>query len=188
MYTYNPKPVLLILAVLLYTTLSGCCGCKDSKTYCVNINGTSLTAMNNSDSVARIAVDETVPGLALALELNVSNDIKMCYSKPNVYFGKATYAFKCDNEHYKHSDSIRHVSIIADRDYDSAHPKGTELNDLFYRSDDVEQHNHEADSRSFLYYAQKAPDQNGTFIFTARLTFDTGHIVESESQPVNLSK
>ncbi|MCB0700862.1 MAG: DUF5034 domain-containing protein [Chitinophagales bacterium] len=180
--------LLSLFTGLLYVTLSGCCGCSGISSYCVNINGTSFIAMNNSDSVARVASNEVVPGLALALDLNVSNDIKVCYTKPRVYFGNAAYATSCSKDEYVQSDSISHVSIIADKDYDSAHPQGAELNDLFYKTGKVRSFNHQEESKSFLYYAQKAPEQSNVFVFTAKLTFDNGQVVESKSQPVNLSK
>lgn len=177
-----------LIVALLYTTLSGCCGCRNQDSYCVNINGTTFLALNNSDSTSRISKDETVPGLALVLELTISNDIKMCYSKPNNYFGKTAYALTCPGDKYTHSDSITHVSITADRDFDAAHPEGAELNDLFYRDTELAQTNHNEQSNTFLYYAQKAPEQNGTYVFTATLTFGNGNVVESKTQRVNLSR
>ena len=182
----------LIVPALFTLLFSGCCGCGNSeanrRTYCVSINNTTLTAYNNNDSEPVPAMNNDVYGEALVLELRLDNNLAICYQRRINPFINSAYATSCRyDELYRYADSITYVTISADKDYDTQHPAGAELNEYF-KMPDVSEFNQGNENTSTRMYALKGPEQNGVYIYTVKVLLANGTLIEAATEPVNIIK
>lgn len=174
----------ILITFLLF--FSGCCGCYNPSTYCTNVNSTSLTAYDNSDSVAVPANAEPVPAEAFYLELKVDNESKVCYyRKPSLV--NAVYATTCPKDKYHYLDSIIEVSLTSDLDYAEGYPAGAELNELF-TVPDARHLNSAARKSNTNLYPLSLPAYGGTYTFTVRIFFADNSVKEAISNPITLVK
>jgi hypothetical protein len=174
----------ILITMLLF--FSGCCGCYTPSTYCTNVNSTSLTAYDNSDSVAVPANAEPVPGEAFYLELKVDNQSKVCYYRKAGLIN-SVYALTCPTDKYHYLDSITKISLTSDLAYAEGYPAGAELNVLFTMPD--EKHLNSAARKSNTdIYPLSPPAHGGTYTFTVRIFFADNTVKEAVSNPITLVK
>lgn len=174
----------MLITFLLF--FSGCCGCYNPSTYCTNVNSTSLTAYDNSDSVAVPANAEPVPAEAFYLELKVDNAEKVCYNR-KVSLVNPAHALTCPTDNYHYLDSITRITLTSDKDYAEGYPAGAELNELFTMPDESHLNSAARKSNTNLY-PLSLPVHGGTYTFTVRIFFADNSVKEAISNPITLIK
>lgn len=182
---------LLWFAFAIYMSLSGCCGCKDNSRviqYCVNVSNATLTPYDNSGTEPVLAGTQGIPGKALILELQLQHDDTVCFKSPSVSFFNTAYAFTCKQKtEGRLTDSVKFVSIVADKHYDDAHPAGVELNDYFKMPEVVDYNYIGAQTGgTFRFYALQSPEQTQVVVYTVRILFNSGKIIEVSTQPLSI--
>ncbi len=177
---------LVILIAFISLLFSGCC--TERRNYCVTINQTYVAAYNNNDAEPVPANNSGVYGEALMLELNFHRNVDICYLGSNNTFFNAAYATSCrTSEKYNFHDSVIHVAIYADKDYDAQHPAGAELNEYF-KMPDVAEFNQGKENTSTRMYALKGPEQIGGYVYTVKVLLANGTLIEAATEPVNIIK
>lgn len=179
-------------AIFLIICFSGCCGCDDVGTYCVNVNNTTLTAIDNRDSVAYPAGNEPLLPEAFFLQLHIDNESKICYTKPSSSFFNTAYALTCPHDKYQLQDSISKAELTCNLDYAVGYPAGAMLNDLFtlppkYHNYPLPEHydfNTTDESPVFKLYPRQSPMDTGTHIFYIKLYMADGTVIEANTTPV----
>ncbi len=174
------------LIILTYISLlvTGCC--SERRNYCVTINKTQVVAYNNNDAEPVLANNTGVYGEALMLELNFHRNVAICYNRIDNSFFTSAYATSCKTiEDYNFDDSVTHVTIYANKDYDAQHPAGAELN-IYFKMPDVSEFNQGKESTTFRMYALKAPEQSGEYIYTVRVLLADGRTIEAPTESVNI--
>ncbi|MEZ5016425.1 MAG: hypothetical protein R2800_05180 [Flavipsychrobacter sp.] len=183
--------VMLLFPTLLM--LSGCCGCgkyynngKDNNA-CIVLNGTSILAYNNEDSVERAIYDkEPVYGDALLLRVTLKTSTVLCYKKPetNILF-PAAYATTCryDIAPNRYKDSIVHYYISANKPYDDRNPGGAELNEFFLMPTAEELNG----KGVFDILGIKRPATSGEYIYTINIQLADGRYIEAHTSSINVA-
>lgn len=181
-------------AFFLIICFSGCCGCDDVGTYCVNVNNTTLTAMDNRDSTAYPAGNDPLLPEAFFLQLHIDNESKICYTKPSSSFFNAAYATTCPQDEYRLQDSIVNVALTCNLDYAVGYPAGTVLNDLFIVPDkyhnphkDMYNFNTSDENPEYKLYPQQHPVDTGAYIFNIKLYMADGTVMEANTSPVKFA-
>lgn len=174
----------LLIPILVVLLLQGCC--SERETHCISINTTYVVAYNNNGEEPVPAKQTEVYGKALLLELNLDRHVEVCYEGHSKGFFNAAYASKCvpvgDD---KYIDSVTHVSIFADKDYDESHPAGTELNDYF-KMPDISDYNDGSEATAFRIYSLKSPQHKGEYTYTIKLVLADGSLIEATTDPINI--
>jgi hypothetical protein len=123
-----------------------------------------LTTWNNADSTAKAPDASGVLAKALLLKLTLDDSIYTCYAPCLMLPINTAYAFSC--RAIPKMEKIDSFSILSDHDFDTAHPAGKELKDLFkYYSTDK---NGEFD-QYHAFYLSYNPTDTGTHTFTIKL-------------------
>lgn len=181
--------------LFLVFCFSGCCGCDDVSTYCVNLNNTTLTAIDNRDSVAYPAGNQPLLVQAFYLQLQIDNQSKICYTRHSGGFFNTAYALTCPQDDYRLQDSITKAVLTCNLDYAIGYPAGAMLNDLFtlppkYHNYPAPEHydfNTTDESPVFKLYPQQSPVDTGTYIFNIKLYMADGTVIEANTSPVKFA-
>lgn len=103
----------------------------------------------------------------------------------------AAYATSCRGEVYFTNDTVKSISITADRDYDENTPSNSGINDFFdlpplSEFNELNDFYDKKDARSFDIKAVRPPNTAGNYTYSIRLFMTSGKILETSSQPVKL--
>lgn len=176
---------LLWCAVMGYSVLTGCC--EELVNVCLSSDEIQVVAYDNADSLAVEAGDDFVFGKALMLRMSFTGYRTYCSKPRSVSFINSAYATSCDETYvYKHADTIVHMTIYADKDYDAQHPAGTELNELFYMPKLYVLNSRKDQPYYFDIYALQSPAQRDSFVYTVKLVLADGRNVEASTKRINI--
>ena len=179
------KALLIVLCwtmTVLYVT--SCCGPTD---YCTSIETVEFEVYSPEGNLVS-GTDTSVNGSNFTLRLTISNQTNLCRSKVFIPGVTAAYAKSCRGEVYFTNDTVKSISITADRDYDENTPSNSGIND-FFDVPPISQLNdlfEFEDVRTFDIKAVRSPNTVGSYTYSIRLFMTSGKILEATSQPVKL--
>lgn len=150
---------------------------------CYTVTNIELKAVDNGDSIPKPPVNSTIKAKALLLQLWVKDTVTdgMCTHKSaftNDAF--ATYFRNCSTT----GPYIQKLTITADKNFDSTHPAGTDLYNLFFEEKKVPYYT----AGIYNFYLLNAPDKNDSFVFTINIKLDNGKVLTASTLSLNLLK
>lgn len=144
-----------LFSVLLYS-----CRCNTAKhRYCSELKSVSISVQDNGGLEPQPVLNQAVyaKGLILSIATNVVK-YECRRHTPPVFFN-AAYAM-CRDSDNKDIYRVDDMVVFLDRDYDTAHPAGTDIRDLCVQKGND-------------YYLMSAPDDtSGTYTFTVQLAYE----------------
>lgn len=131
----------LLLQFLLIALYS----CNEDKTNkCKVVESITLSVIDNGGLNQKSVQNNIVYAKALLIRANVKQSVNICLKSEVSPFVNAAYASYKKND-YKRSFYLTSTHVYADHDFDSKHPAGSDIKDLFViKGDD--------------YYLMSAPD------------------------------
>lgn len=178
------------LANIALAGLQSCCSRRYDSDMCSVIAGMHITILDNADSTMH-ASSGTIPAKATVLALNITDSLTSCvYNRPKQYsLVPAAYAMCKYEGRYGVLDTF---IISSNRNFDPAHPAGSNLKDLFYIQDEVRL----PASGNFNCYLRNVPADTGTHTFSVHMvmhyedynygTPNNKRVFDASAQPVKL--
>jgi hypothetical protein len=162
--------------------LLGGCFSRNDYLYCIYYNSGNAVAWNNAQSIPTLVNDSGVIAQSLMLQLLLQDTAYLCKSTSFRYTDGAAYAFKSETK-ITYIDSIH---IVSNKNFDAAHPAGTNLLDLFSNSD-LKAGIRRIRTNSVNYSLMYPPTDTGTHTFTiTTFTADTLKNIVITSSPIKL--
>lgn len=187
------KKLFLVVAVLLVniTGISSCIGGAgtcigvEPPTTCIKMNQLDLLPINNNSGL-HLSANDTVFYNELTIELHGMVAERSCYRRVESWLGTSVYACSQDIN-YIVEDSVRSINITANADFDSNHPAGSSLNDLFSFSD-INFLNRPIQYDHFDISLTAAPKQTTPLAFTVAIKLASGSVVKGTAVPLVVSR
>lgn len=166
---------------LLSVLLSSCRCSTDDRNRCYVIYGISIETIDNGGLNEKPVINKSVYAKALLFRLNINDAEEFCSSEIFPLFMNTAFAMLCKQKHVRPFLSEKSFRIYTNNDFDSLHPSGSDLRDLFV-------------VKGNTFYLVNAPeDTSQTYTFT----FEKGYFNEAQkndtfftasSQPLKLLK
>ncbi len=162
--------------------LLGGCFSRNDDVYCIHYNSGNILAWNNAQSMPTLVNDSGVVAQSLMLQLLLQDTAYLCQSTSHRYTDGAAYAFKSETK-ITYIDSIH---IVSNKNFDAAHPAGTNLIRLF-SNPDLKAGISRIRTNSVNYYLISSPADTGTHTFTiTTFTADRLKNIVVTSLPIKL--
>lgn len=172
---------------LLSSIAQSCCERK----VCASISKIKLIPKDNSGSEL---IDYKDSVYAKSLLIYMDADTEEEWDKPTCHSGLQfpsliTTANATSCAYDLKGEKVVNFDIYADKKYDANHEAGTKLNDLFKIVDaDQLYAGGRYSSSSVKLYLLSNPDDTGTYVFSVKMTLESGKILKAETDPIKLIK
>lgn len=162
--------------------LYGCRCSSDNRASCRVVYSINIETIDNGGLDEKPVVNNTVFAKALLFRLNTIDGVEFCKSNTApIWPINTAFAMMCKQREQQRFLIDKSLRIFANNDFDSLHPAGTDLKNLFVIKG------------SAFYLANTPTDTSKTYIFTFEKTYfneilrsDT--IFSASSQPLKLLK
>jgi len=162
--------------------LLGGCFSRNDDVYCIYYNSGNIVAWNNALSMPTLVNDSGVIAQSLMLQLLLQDTAYLCKSTSFRYADGAAYAFKSETK-ITYIDSLH---IVSNKNFDSTHPAGSNLIDLF-SNPDLKAGIRRIRTNSVNFYLTYPPADTGTHTFTiTTFSADTLKKIVITSLPIKL--
>jgi hypothetical protein len=205
------KLLLVLGFVIAPVLIEGCC--PDARVITLYPGELAVTVSNAANPA--LTNIETLPLDSLLIRVDFPEATKEREYSQAVNFGSKAYATSCDDT--VNSIEVSNIQITANRDYDTSHPVGSELNEIFtgvwyyyisatgsYREptemsvysvainalNTRAQNNYLGSTNPVSrYYVRpiSAPQDNGPYIFTVKISFTDGTTTEKQTEPISIN-
>jgi hypothetical protein len=108
------------------------CNCPDPQTIYFTNKGLSLKNMDKALPSPMLSSAGSIASANYGIRVQVLND-QLTTQKKSIKWGlmQAAYACSCDENYFISKESISAIQIFSNSDFDSSHPKGTDLSLYF---------------------------------------------------------
>lgn len=170
--------LLHLSSIFLYS-----CSCSsDNRANCRIVYSVNIETIDNGGLDEKPVVNNTVFAKALLFRLKTVDGVEFCkLNKPAICPTNKAFAMMCKQREEQRFLSEKALRIYANNDFDSLHPAGSDLKNLFIIKG------------STFYLANAPADTSKTYIFTFEKTYfnevlrsDT--VFNASSQPLKLLK
>ena len=111
---------------------------------------------------------DSVKASDLTIHVNLKRELFSCKAETGFSFIQPAMAYK-PVVHTVYYDTIKRITIFSDQDFDSAHPAGTLLNDLFQIPDPYPSLVYSEQNFDHHYFLSKAPDTETYHRFSVKV-------------------
>ncbi|SER78763.1 DUF5034 domain-containing protein [Pedobacter rhizosphaerae] len=129
------KKVFLVLGLALMSQLIvACvdCNCPDSQTFYFTNKGLALKNIDTALPAPMFSSAGTINSANYGIQIQMLNEKITAIRKP-VKWGlmQAAYACSCEGNYFMSKENISAIRVFSNNDFDSSHPKGTDLSVYF---------------------------------------------------------
>lgn len=159
------KKTFIVLSVLMLLNMSSIflysCRCNtDNRANCRMVYSVNIETIDNGGLDEKPVVNNTVFAKALLFRLNTVDGVEFCKSNNKaIWPANHAYAMMCKQPEEQRFLSEKALCIYANNDFDTLHPAGSDLKNLFV-------------IKGSAFYLSNAPsDTSKTYIFTFEKTY-----------------
>lgn len=166
---------------LFLIVITGCV----STPWCTYPVMATLEAFDNGDSIAHAPDITGIHAKALMLKYRTYDSGWYCMKRWQLLSTNTAYAFTRARK-FKPMVKIDSIHLVSDNDFDLAHPKGTNLFNLFAIPEPTPIVSRYENNDLHHLYLMHAPSDTGTHVFTVRIFLSDGTSITASSIPVKL--
>lgn len=198
------KIILISVLSLMVQLITACVDCKCGPYRTILFTNKGLSIKNLDSNLPQPAVTSAgiIPSAKYGIQVQHLTE-EVALRKPQIYWGliQSAYACSCPGDYLKSKEEIVSVKIISNNDFDTNHPKGSDLSSIFmvkrYYNDELSPINDYLKTLK-LEYQSNYPFQKGIFLqvaptiakkhkFKIAITLTDGRILEAETTEVELT-